>query len=147
MKRAAINGLSRKGRVILRMIMARNDIQLIAVNDQTALPRLADLLKYDTIYGKYNKEIRTGNASLFIDGKEIKVFSENDPSRLPWNELNIDIVFDGRGSFTDIKELKRSMNEAVKNASISSTTTNAETPISLADKVKWFFSVYFLNLS
>ena len=101
MIRVAINGFGRIGRTTARIILNRDDIELVAVNDLTDAPTLAHLLKYDTIYGKYDKEVQASGDSITVAGKSFKVLSEKEPAKLPWADLNIDVVIESTGRFTD----------------------------------------------
>lgn len=120
MKRVAINGLGRIGRATLKILMDRNDFELVAVNDLVPVSNLAYLLKYDTVYGKYDKEVSaSGDNSLSVGEKEIKVFSEKDPSQLPWKDLNIDIVFESTGIFTKTEQLQKHIDAGAQRAILS----------------------------
>jgi len=105
--RVAINGFGRIGRQVLQAGWHDKDIEWVAVNDLTDTKTLAHLLKYDSVHGRAkqkisNKEAEPGKPGLIIiDGKEIKVFAEKDPSKLPWKELNIDVVAECTGFFTE----------------------------------------------
>jgi len=107
MKKVAINGLGRIGRATLKILLDREDFELVAVNDLVPVSNLAYLLKYDTVYGKYNKEVKSTKGALVISGREIKVLSEKDPSKLPWKDLNVDTVFECTGIFTKREELQK----------------------------------------
>ena len=106
MKNVAINGLGRIGRASLKIILDRDDMELVAVNDLVPVSNLAYLLKYDTVYGKYEKEVKYDEGKLIIDGREIRVLNEKDPSKLPWKDMSVDTVFECTGIFTSGDELK-----------------------------------------
>ncbi len=101
--RVAINGFGRIGRNVLRSAKKEGitDIDFVAVNDLTDNETLAHLLRYDSVHGSYPGTVETSGAGLVVDGDEIKVFSERDPSALPWKELGIDVVIEGTGIFRD----------------------------------------------
>ena len=101
--RVAINGFGRIGRAFARLSHNR-DIELVAVNDLGSLENLAYLLKYDTVYGKAPFSVEAKNGVLFIDGKEVKFVSEKDPTHLPWKDLNVDVVVESTGLFTDYEK-------------------------------------------
>lgn len=101
--RVAINGFGRIGRTFARLSHGR-DIEIVAVNDLGSLENLVYLLKYDTVYGRAAFSVNTKNDALVIDGKEIKFFSEKDPSKLPWKDLNVDVVVESTGVFTDYEK-------------------------------------------
>ncbi|MGD0328372.1 MAG: type I glyceraldehyde-3-phosphate dehydrogenase [Minisyncoccia bacterium] len=101
--RVTINGFGRIGRAFARRSQGRN-IEIIAVNDLGSLENLAYLLKYDTVYGRAPFEVGTKNNALFIDGKEVKFFSEKDPAKLPWKDLDVDVVVESTGFFTEYEK-------------------------------------------
>ncbi len=103
MIKIAINGFGRIGRIFFRQAFGSADFDIVAINDLGSPENLAYLLKYDTAYGKYAKNVQAKDGSLVVDGKEIKVLSEKDPANLPWKELGIDIVIESTGAF-DSKE-------------------------------------------
>lgn len=99
MLRVAINGFGRIGRMVFRAGMHRDDIEFVAVNDLTDTKTLATLLKYDSVHGTLPNEIGCDDHSLWIDGKQLPVYSEKDPINLPWGELGVDIVIESTGFF------------------------------------------------
>ncbi len=100
MRKIAINGLGRIGRSFLKLALEKN-LDIVAVNDLTDSKNLAYLLKYDSVYGKWNKKIEAGKDFLAINNKKILVLKEKDPEKLPWKKLNIDIVIESTGFFTE----------------------------------------------
>lgn len=84
MKRVAINGMGRIGRASLKIILNNQDLQLVAVNDIAPIENIAYLLKYDSVHGIFEKEVKTGANTLKIDGLEIPYYTERNPSDLPW---------------------------------------------------------------
>jgi len=108
--RVAINGFGRIGRAFARLAHGRlptgqaGHIEIVAVNDLGSLENLAYLLKYDTVYGRSPFSVNYQGETLIIDGKEVKFFSEKDPANLPWKELNIDVVVESTGLFTDYEK-------------------------------------------
>lgn len=119
MIRVAINGFGRIGRVALRLINNENDIEVVAVNDLTDAHQLAYLYKYDSVHGKINEDVSDDGGNIIINDKRIKVFSESDPSKLPWKELNIDIVLECTGVFTSSEKCKAHLNAGAKRVIIS----------------------------
>ncbi len=99
--RVAINGFGRIGRNFLRTSKGVADFEIVAINDLTDAPSLAHLLKYDSVHGIFNADVKVKDSSLFVDGKEIKIFAETAPEKLPWKELKIDVVIEATGRFTD----------------------------------------------
>ena len=102
--KVAINGFGRIGRTILRIILlTKNNIEVVAINDLGDYDTLSYLLKYDTVFGVLDKEISIDNETLVVgDNKHnIKLISQRDPSLIPWSELDIDIVIEATGTFAD----------------------------------------------
>lgn len=100
-KRIAINGFGRIGRNAFKIAFDRSDIEVVAINDLTDNKTLAHLLKHDSSYGEYAHEISSDEHSITVDGKKIQTFAETDPSKLPWGDLNIDVVIESTGFFVD----------------------------------------------
>jgi glyceraldehyde 3-phosphate dehydrogenase len=107
MVRAAINGMGRIGRATFKIILGNPQIELAAVNDLIAAEGLAYLLKYDSTYGRYEKEVRTESRNLIIDDRKYPVLNEKEPANLPWGDLGVDIVFECSGIFTTREELEK----------------------------------------
>jgi glyceraldehyde 3-phosphate dehydrogenase len=107
MAKVAINGLGRIGRAALKIIRNTPELELIAINDLVAPDNLAYLLKYDTVYGRSENSVEAKDGSLVVDGSSYKLFSEKDPSRLPWDQLGIDLVFECTGIFTKRPDLEK----------------------------------------
>lgn len=101
--KVGINGFGRIGRMVGRAILERNskNIELVAVNDITDAKSLAHLLKYDSIHGRFpGGDVKSGEGSIVVNGKEIKVLAKKDPCELPWKDLGVDIVVESTGLFT-----------------------------------------------
>ncbi len=101
--RIAINGFGRIGRQITKIIIEGNEHEIVAINDLTDVETLAHLLKYDSNYGVWDRDIHGKDNSLFVGEHEIKVLSIRDPKKLPWKKLKIDLVIESTGAFTDRK--------------------------------------------
>ncbi|MFP4059298.1 MAG: glyceraldehyde 3-phosphate dehydrogenase NAD-binding domain-containing protein, partial [Bacteroidales bacterium] len=127
MKKVAINGLGRIGRATLKIILERDDLDLVAVNDLVPVSNLAYLLKYDTVYGKYEKEVKHDSNSLTVDGQKIKVLNEKDPEKLPWKDLGIELVFESTGIFTKQEELQKHLKAGAEKVILSAPSKSAET--------------------
>jgi glyceraldehyde 3-phosphate dehydrogenase len=97
----AINGFGRIGRLVFRAGYKNKNIEFVAINDIADAKTLAHLLKYDSIHGTFNAEVKSGNNSIIVDGKEIKTFSVREPETLPWKDLGVDVVLESTGRFTD----------------------------------------------
>jgi len=96
----AINGFGRIGRQAFKVAMSKKDVKVVAINDLTDTKTLAHLLKYDTAYGQYDKEVSFDEKNLIVAGKKIPVFAEKDPKALPWGKLKVDVVLECTGRFT-----------------------------------------------
>ncbi|MBW2990680.1 type I glyceraldehyde-3-phosphate dehydrogenase [Candidatus Woesearchaeota archaeon] len=99
MIRVAINGFGRIGRMVFRAGHAHPEIEWVAFNDLTDTKTLANLLKYDSVHGRFQGEVSYTDNALIVNGNEVKVFAERDPEKLPWKDLNIDIVVESTGFF------------------------------------------------
>ncbi len=99
--KVAINGFGRIGRNAFKIMHARDDIEVVAVNDLTDTKTLAYLLKHDTNYGTYDREVSHDDQNIIVDGQSIRVCAEKDPSLLPWGEMEVDVVIESTGRFTD----------------------------------------------
>ena len=105
--RVAINGFGRIGRLAFRELTEKSNVEVVAINDLTDLNTLAHLLKFDSVHGKFGHEVKIENNSLFVNDKEVKVFSEPSPSKLPWGELAVDIVIECTGRFLTQKSAEQ----------------------------------------
>ena len=101
MARVAINGLGRIGRAALKVVMDTPQLELVAVNDLGSAENFAYLIRYDTVYGRYDRPVCADGGDLVIDGQRIRYLSERDPAQLPWGELDVDLVFECTGFFTE----------------------------------------------
>lgn len=99
--RVAINGFGRIGRLSFRKLLEKQDIEVIAINDLTDNATLAHLLRYDSVHGRFSGSISSDNESLTVNGNRISTYAERDPQKLPWKDLNIDIVLESTGRFVD----------------------------------------------
>ncbi|QJD01224.1 glyceraldehyde-3-phosphate dehydrogenase [Bacillus subtilis] len=97
--KVAINGFGRIGRMVFRKAMLDDQIQVVAINASYSAETLAHLIKYDTIHGRYDKEIVAGEDSLIVNGKKVLLLNSRDPKQLPWREYDIDIVVEATGKF------------------------------------------------
>jgi glyceraldehyde 3-phosphate dehydrogenase len=120
MKKIAINGFGRIGRLVFKILEEDKDLEVVAINDLTDPEQIAYLLKYDTNYGNYLKdEITFDEKNLIVKGRKIKVFAEKDPSLLPWKDLNIDAVIECTGKFTDREKAETHIKAGAKKVIIS----------------------------
>ncbi len=107
MARIAINGLGRIGRAALKIVLDTPGLELSALNDIASVDNLAYLLKYDTVYGRYERPVTADGDRLIIADREYTVFQKSDPSQLPWRELSIDLVLECSGVFTRRQDLEK----------------------------------------
>jgi glyceraldehyde 3-phosphate dehydrogenase (phosphorylating) len=114
--RVAINGFGRIGRLTLRTILERHKkaLSVVAINDMADLETNAHLFRYDSTYGVFPGEVEVGEGILKIDGGNIIVLNQMDPSRLPWRQLNIDIVIESTGVFTDAAQVRAHLEAGAK---------------------------------
>lgn len=94
-----INGFGRIGRLVFRVANKRDDVEILAVNDITNAETLAHLLKYDSVHGRFDGSVKAEGGSLIVDGREIKVFAERDPAKLPWGKMGVDVAVESTGVF------------------------------------------------
>jgi len=114
MAKVAINGLGRIGRATFKITLETPDLELVAVNDLVPLDNLAYLLKYDTVYGRYEKKVESDGDSLIVEGKRVRVFNQRDPAQLPWGDLGLDLVFECTGVFTRKEDLEKHLQAGAK---------------------------------
>ena len=120
MKKVAINGLGRIGRLVFRLMEEDSELEVVAINDLTDAEQLAYLLKYDTNHRNYRiDEIKSDENHIIIGDKKIRVYAEKDPSALPWKELGIDVVFECTGLFTSLEKAHAHIDAGAKKVIIS----------------------------
>ncbi|MCT4583972.1 MAG: type I glyceraldehyde-3-phosphate dehydrogenase [Peptostreptococcaceae bacterium] len=121
MIKVAINGFGRIGRNAFKIAMERENLnwEIVAINDLTDANTLAHLIKYDTLFGKFEGTVEVKDGNLVINGKEIKVFAERDPENLPWKDLSVDIVVESTGFFRDKEKASKHIKAGAKKVIIS----------------------------
>lgn len=117
--KVAINGFGRIGRLVFRIMEDDSNFEVVAINDLTDSEQLAYLLKYDSNHRLYNKKVTYDEEGIIVDGHKVKVFSELDPSNLPWSKLDIDVVFECTGKFTNVDKSMAHINAGAKKVIIS----------------------------
>ncbi len=117
--KVAINGFGRIGRLVFRAGMKNPDVEFVAVNDITDPKTMAHLLKYDSVHGIADAEIKGKENAILIDGKEIKAYSMRDPETLPWKDLGVDVVLESTGKFTDRPGAEKHLKAGAKKVIIS----------------------------
>ena len=117
--RIAINGFGRIGRNAFKIAFNRSDLEIVAINDLTDTKTLAYLLKRDSNYGTYDKEVSFDDTNIIVDNVPIKVLAEKDPQNLPWKDLNIDVVIESTGFFVEPDKARAHINAGAKRVVIS----------------------------
>ncbi len=118
--RVAINGFGRIGRMTTRVLLQRDNIELVAINDLTDTNTLAHLFKYDSIHRTFNGTVTAETDHLYINGKQIKVIAEKNPADLPWHTLDIDVVIECTGKFTNAETAGAHLAAGAKKVVLSS---------------------------
>ncbi len=101
MTKVAINGFGRIGRLTFKVLLENSNIEIVAINDLTDTKTLAHLLKYDSIHGKFPGTVKATSDGIIVNGKEIKIYAEREPAKLPWKNLGVDVVLESTGRFVD----------------------------------------------
>jgi glyceraldehyde 3-phosphate dehydrogenase len=112
----AINGFGRIGRSVFKVAFAREDVEILAINDISNAETLAHLLKYDSNYGRYDKKVEVAENAIIVDGKKIAVLAERDPRQLPWAEMGIDVVIESTGIFRKREQVAWHLEAGAKKA-------------------------------
>lgn len=128
MKRIAINGFGRIGRAALKVIMEEPELTVVAINDLMSIENAQYLLKYDSVYGIYNKEVKIDGDFLVVDDKRIKYNTQRDPEQLPWKENKVDVVIESTGFFTKREDAEKHIKAGATNVVISGPTKSKDTP-------------------
>jgi glyceraldehyde 3-phosphate dehydrogenase len=115
----AINGFGRIGRLVFRAGYKNKNVEFVAINDIADAKTLAHLLKYDSVHGTMNADIKAGNNSIIVDGKEVKTFAVRDPEALPWKDMAVDVVLESTGKFTDKAGAEKHLKAGAKKVVIS----------------------------
>jgi len=126
MAKIAINGFGRIGRLFFKQILKEKEIEVVAINDLGDVKNLAYLLKYDTVYGRYEEEVKVNNGKLLVAGKEINFFQIKDPKELPWKDLNVDVVIESTGVFEEYEKAKVHLEAGAKKVIITAPAKDAD---------------------
>lgn len=121
--KVAINGFGRIGRLAFRQIYNMEGMEVVAINDLTEPRTLAHLLKYDTAQKGFGQDVKAGENSISVNGKEIKIYAQKDPAQIPWGEHNVDVVLECTGFFTDAEKAKAHIKAGAKRVVISAPAT------------------------
>ena len=119
MKKIAINGFGRIGRLTFRNLQNKSGLEVVAINDLTDTATLAHLLKYDSAHGRFNGTVSHTPNSLIVNGKEIVITAVRNPAELPWGEMGIDMVIESTGIFTPQEQLKMHLTAGAKKVGLS----------------------------
>ncbi|MGY3211989.1 type I glyceraldehyde-3-phosphate dehydrogenase [Mucilaginibacter sp. HD30] len=119
----AINGFGRIGRMTLRALQAHPEVEVVAINDLTDIKTLTHLFKYDTAHGRFPGEVSEDGDNIIVNGKQIRLLSEKDPLKLPWESLNIDAVIESTGRFTDKSTAQAHITAGAKKVLITAPAT------------------------
>lgn len=128
MPAVAINGMGRIGRAALKVLMASDGLDLVAVNDLADVDNLAYLLRYDTVYGRYHQAVCREADTLVVGDRRIRVLAEPDPANLPWRELGVDLVLECTGVFKQEDDLKKHLAAGASFVVLSAPTTSDGVP-------------------
>lgn len=126
MANVAINGLGRIGRAALKLILDTPELNLVAANDIATAENLSYLLRFDTVYGRYEKPVQASDGRLSIGGQIVRLLSEKDPAKLPWKELAVDFVFECTGRFTRREDLEKHIQAGAKKVILSAPSKSEE---------------------
>jgi glyceraldehyde 3-phosphate dehydrogenase len=121
--KVAINGFGRIGRLVFRQIYNMQGIDVVAINDLTSPAVLAHLLKYDSAQGRFDQKVTSGENSISVNGDEIKIYAQKDPSQIPWGSHNVDVVIECTGFFTDKDKAAAHLTAGAKRVVISAPAT------------------------
>jgi len=126
MSKVAINGMGRIGRAVLKIVLDSPELELVGVNDLLPPDNLAYLLKYDSVYGRYQKKVKANHDRLTIEGREYPMFNEKDPAQLPWSRLGVDTVFECTGVFRKKEEMEKHLQAGAKQVILSAPEKTGE---------------------
>jgi len=122
-QRIAINGFGRIGRLVYRQIFNMEGIDVVAINDLTNPEMLAHLLKYDSAHGRFNEDVKAGTDRIYVNGEEIMVYGQKDPSQIPWGKHDVDVVLECTGFFADKEKAEGHIKAGAKKVVISAPAT------------------------
>jgi glyceraldehyde 3-phosphate dehydrogenase len=128
MLNVAINGLGRIGRATLKIVLDNPGLRLTAVNDVLAADNLAYLLKFDTVYGRWTRDVHAHEKALHIDGKNYPVLGERDPAKLPWRQMGVDVVFECTGAFREQDDLAKHIEAGARFVILSAPAKGEDVP-------------------
>jgi glyceraldehyde 3-phosphate dehydrogenase len=124
-----INGFGRIGRMVFRAAFKRDDIEFLAFNDLTDPKTLAHLLRYDSVHGRIDAEVKVEGDGIVVDGKKIRILSERDPEKLPWKDLGVDIAIESTGIFTERAKASKHLDAGAHKVLISAPASDPDITI------------------
>jgi glyceraldehyde 3-phosphate dehydrogenase len=126
-KRIGINGFGRIGRAALKIILDTPDLEVVGINDLMSIENIAFLLKYDSVYGRFDRQVSFQDSTLLVDGKPIQYSAIKDPAALPWKALNVDVAIESTGLFTNMADAQKHLAAGAKFVVISGPTKDTPT--------------------
>ncbi|RFA33018.1 type I glyceraldehyde-3-phosphate dehydrogenase [Virgibacillus dokdonensis] len=117
--KVGINGFGRIGRLVFRLALQNEDVEVVAINDLTDAEMLAHLLKYDSVHGILKEEVSVNGSNIVVGGKEVKVISESDPAKLGWGDLGVEVVLEATGRFRKREDAQKHIDAGAKKVIIS----------------------------
>jgi glyceraldehyde 3-phosphate dehydrogenase len=129
--RVGINGFGRIGRCVLRSALDRTDLEFVAANDLTDAATLAHLLKYDSVHGRLDEPVEVTTHGLRVGSRELRIFAERDPAKVPWGDLGCDIVVEGTGLFTKRPDAAKHLEGGAKKVIITAPATEPDATIAM----------------
>jgi glyceraldehyde 3-phosphate dehydrogenase len=121
--KVAINGFGRIGRITFRNLIKMDNVEVVAINDLTDNATLAHLLKYDSVHGRFDGEVKADDKFLYVNGHKIHALAEKDPTLLPWKALGVDVVIESTGRFTDAEKANLHIQAGCRKVVISAPAT------------------------
>jgi len=135
--KVAINGLGRIGRAILKLVVEDPSFELVAVNDLVDAENLTYLLRFDTVYGRYSKVVAVDGNKLVVAGREMRTLAQRNPSRLPWKDLEVDLVFESTGALTRRADLEKHIHAGARVVLLSAPSKDVEVETIVHAANKW----------
>jgi glyceraldehyde 3-phosphate dehydrogenase len=127
--KVAINGFGRIGRLVYRAGLRSKEVEFVAVNDLTDARTMAHLLKYDSVHGLLDAEVKATGGAILVEGKELKTFALKDPATLPWKSLGVDVVLESTGRFTDREGAEKHLMAGARKVVISAPAKNPDVTV------------------
>ena len=124
--KVGINGFGRIGRCFFRIVQGSKDLEVVGINDLVPAETLAHLLKYDSVHGRYGKDVKAEGDSLVVEGKKVKITQVKDPAQLPWKDLGVDIALESTGLFTKKAEAQKHLTAGAKKVIITAPANDVD---------------------